>query len=168
VDPAVGALEGTTLVDVDALAAWGYAREDASAVPGVAGEAAEAAIGHWVARFRRWLRAQAVVVPTIARLRADAERIRERELERALARLGELTEREREIVRTLSARLVTKLLHAPLSALGAEPDTPALAETARRLFGLPPHEAAPAAPAPGAPPAVPPHGDPAPRTAARG
>jgi glutamyl-tRNA reductase len=167
VDPAVGTLTGTTLVDVDALALWRFAREDAPASSAAATEAAEATIGHWVARYRKWLRAQAVVVPTIAQLRADAERIRARELERALARLGDLSEREREVVRSLSARLVNKLLHAPLAALGAQPDAPALAESARLLFGLPPHPAAAAPdPADGAPP-VAPHGDAAPRSAAR-
>ena len=147
VDAAVGTLDGATLVDVDALAAWRRAREDGSASQSEAARAAEAAIGHWVARFRKWLRAQEVVVPTIAQLRADAERIRARELERALARLGDLGEREREVVRSLSARLVNKLLHAPLAALTGEPDTPALAESARRLFGLPPQATPESAPA---------------------
>ena len=143
----------------NALAIW----DDHDALFGnwanAAQRAGEVGMDAWVARFRKWLRAQAIVVPTIAQLRADAERIRARELERALARLGELTEREREVVRSLSARLVNKLLHAPLAALGAEPDTPALAETARLLFGLAPHVAAeaPAATAPAAEPPAAPH-----------
>lgn len=129
VHPDVAAVEGARLVDVDALRAFsGGARP-------VDAREAEAEAARWADRFIAWQRARAVV-PTIARLRADAERVRDEELDRALARLGDLGPREREVVRALGARLVAKLLHHPLAALAAEPDAPALAASARRLFAL--------------------------------
>jgi glutamyl-tRNA reductase len=139
VDPAVRAVPGLRLLDVDALRGWARGGVRPAAVRDAARAeeraAADAEIAVWVARFGRWLATQQVV-PTITQLRDDAERIRAQELERALARLGDLNPREREVVRSLSARLVAKLLHHPLVALTEEPDAPALADSARRLFGL--------------------------------
>ncbi len=117
-----------TVWDVDTFASAGE-------VPEAGLAAARAEADRWADRFSRWLAAREAV-PTVERLRADAERVREEELARALARLDGLGEREREVVRALSQRLVNKLLHAPLAALGAEPDAPELATTARRLFDL--------------------------------
>jgi len=128
VAPAVRERPHVTVWDVDTFASAGEVAEAGL-------EAARAEADRWAARFTRWLAAREAV-PTMERLRADAERVREDELARALARLDGLDERERAVVRALSQRLVNKLLHAPLAALGAEPDAPALATTARRLFDL--------------------------------
>jgi glutamyl-tRNA reductase len=111
-----------------------------------AGRVAEA----WAGRFARWL-ASRDAVPVVARLRADAERVRDDEVARALARLEGLGEREQDVVRALAARLVNKLLHAPVAALGAGGSAaacadaaggPALADAARRLFALDPLDTA--------------------------
>lgn len=131
VAPAVRERPHVTVWDVDTFASAGGVPE-----AGLAPARAEA--DRWAERFTRWLAAREAV-PTVERLRADAERVREEELTRALARLDGLGERERAVVRALSMRLVNKLLHAPLAALGAEPDAPALASTARRLFDLDDH-----------------------------
>jgi glutamyl-tRNA reductase len=129
VEPEVGALPGIALWDVDALAGGGGSARDA--------EAAEAVAADWAERYERWLAARPVA-PTIARLRAGAERVRERELARAFARLEGLDERERAVVAELATRLVNKLLHPPLAALSAAPESPALHESAYQLFGLAP------------------------------
>lgn len=71
--------------------------------------------------------------PTIARLRERAETVRRRQLERALARLGHLSERDRRVVESLSTALVNSLIHEPTTALR---ETPARAEAARDLFRL--------------------------------
>jgi glutamyl-tRNA reductase len=128
VAPAVREQPHVTVWDVDTFASTGEVAD-----AGV--DAARAEADRWAARFTRWLAARDAV-PTVARLRADAERVREEELARALARLDGLDERGQAVVRALSLRLVNKLLHAPLAALGAEPDAPALATSARRLFDL--------------------------------
>jgi len=129
VAPALAECPDTRVVDVDSLGAWGPRAAER------APERAEAEVRRWAARFDRWLRS-AAVLPTITRLRDEATQVRDREVERALARLGAAAgPREREIVRELATRLVNKMLHHPLAALSGEPDA-ALAETARRLFAL--------------------------------
>jgi glutamyl-tRNA reductase len=129
VAPALAGRADTRLIDVDSLGTWEPRAADAVT------SAAEAEVARWSARFDRWLRT-AEVLPTITRLRGEAERVRERELTRALRRLGDLGEREQTVVRELAARLVAKLLHHPLAALSEAPDAPALAESARRLHAL--------------------------------
>ncbi|HEY0779087.1 MAG TPA: hypothetical protein VGD56_14045, partial [Gemmatirosa sp.] len=129
----VRALPHVTVWDVETLA---------PVHAGDAGDtaAADAEADRWARRFTRWLRARDVV-PTIARLRATADAMREQEVARALARLDGLDAREQEIVRALAGRLVNKLLHAPLAALSAEPRAHEAA--ARRLFGLDHEQAIP-------------------------
>jgi glutamyl-tRNA reductase len=130
VEPDVGALPGVALWDVDALAGNPGAARDA--------EDAESEVARWAARYERWLAARPTVAPTIVRLREGAERVRERELARAMARLEGLDEREQAVVRELATRLVNKLLHPPMVALATAPESPALTETAHRLFGFSP------------------------------
>lgn len=130
VDPATADVPGVRLIDVDTL---GAARADAS-LDGMEIEA-DAVVEEWVAQFMRWWRS-ASVVPTIADLRAHADAVRDDEVRRALARLGPLGTREEAVIRALASRLVNKLLHHPVSTLAATADEPAMADVARRLFGM--------------------------------
>ena len=70
---------------------------------------------------------------TISRLRDRAETVRRRQLERALARLGHLSPRDRRIVESLSTGLANALIHEPTISLR---EAPARAEAARELFRL--------------------------------
>ncbi|HEY8657215.1 MAG TPA: glutamyl-tRNA reductase [Candidatus Limnocylindria bacterium] len=70
---------------------------------------------------------------TIGELREQAERLRAAQLERALARLGHLPERDRRVVEALASGLTNALLHQPTLALKADPDRE---RVARELFGL--------------------------------
>ena len=70
---------------------------------------------------------------TIARLRDRAEAVRQRQLDRALSRLGHLSERDRRIVESLSTGLVNALIHEPTTALR---ESPGRAGAARELFRL--------------------------------
>lgn len=70
---------------------------------------------------------------TIARLRDRAEAVRQRQLDRALSRLGHLSERDRRVVEALSTGLVNALIHEPTTALR---ESPGRAEAARDLFRL--------------------------------
>jgi glutamyl-tRNA reductase len=109
VDPAVHELEGCYVYDIDDLEAV-----VTDSTPGRAVEVAraEAIVAAETARFAVW-RAAREAAPAIASLRADAEEIRVRELERARSRLGRLTAAELDVVDSITARIVDKLLHAP-------------------------------------------------------
>lgn len=95
----------------------------------------EALVDRAVDEFAGWLRARQAV-PAIRALRERAEEVRQAELERALRRLGHLSERDREVVRALSAGIVGKLLHEPIVALREASENGHHDETAQALFDL--------------------------------
>ena len=69
-----------------------------------------------------------------------AERVRQAEVERSLARFGAATERERALVEATSAAIVKKLLHQPIVELkrrGAEDEARVWARALGELFALP-------------------------------
>ena len=96
---------------------------------------AERIVSEEAEQFRAW-RASLAVVPAIASLRARAEEIRAAEL----ARLGgRLPEGERDVVDTLTAQIVNKLLHLPtvrLKEAAVTADGLLYADVVRHLFGL--------------------------------
>jgi glutamyl-tRNA reductase len=144
IDPAVAALPGVLLRDVDALAPICAAarRQRQGAIV-----AAQAIVAEEVARFGNWWRARAIA-PTITALREQVTTIGEAEVQRALDRLPELSERDVAIVRGLATSLINKLLHAPTVALRTSDDGEALALAAATLFGLEAAKPTPASPAP--------------------
>jgi glutamyl-tRNA reductase len=78
-------------------------------------------------------------VPIIAELRQRSEEVRQAEVARALRRLGDVSERERQIIEMMSQSLVNKLLHAPTERLKVEAgngQAVLYAEVARALFNL--------------------------------
>jgi len=131
-DPRINDLEGCFLYDVDDLEAV-----VAETLSGRRSEAARAErlVAAEAARFREW-QAALDVVPTIASLRALAEEIRDRELERAGSRLSE---RERRQVESVTSQIVAKLLHLPtirMKEAAAAADGVVYAHVVRHLFGL--------------------------------
>lgn len=133
--PAIHSLEGCYLYDIDDLE-----RVVAESLAGrrEAAARAEEIVRAEVERFRAW-QASREVTPAIASLRARAEEIRVAELERARARLGRLSEPERRVVETVTARIVDKLLHLPtvrMKEAAAAADGPLYAYALRHLFGL--------------------------------
>jgi len=74
-------------------------------------------------------------VPVLARLRQRAQSIAEGEVERALATLGPLSDRQAKSVRAMAAAIVNKLLHAPTQRLRDEAGGP-LGTAAAELFDL--------------------------------
>ncbi|MEI2618626.1 MAG: glutamyl-tRNA reductase [Thermomicrobiales bacterium] len=95
----------------------------------------DALVEQAVDEFSTWLRIREAA-PAIRALQERAEEVREAELERALRRLGHLSERDREVVRALSAGIVGKLLHQPIVALRESSESGRHDETARALFDL--------------------------------
>jgi glutamyl-tRNA reductase len=132
IDPRVSALEGVTLIDTDEIGA-AAGMLDVERRGEVA--AAEEVVVDEVERFMSWWR-ERDVAPAITRLHAHARHIGDVELDRALSRLPELSDREREVIRTLASRITSKLLHEPTVALKRDPEGPNMAMMLDRLFNL--------------------------------
>ena len=132
IDPAVTSLQGVALVDMARLEADTQLR-DSYLARDVA--RAEAVVAEETERYLDWWRGRGVA-STVTRLHEHAGAIRDAELARALARLPELTGRERAVVTDLVARVVGKLLHAPTVALKRDPEGANMAMVVERLFEL--------------------------------
>ncbi len=135
VDPALAAIDGCFVYDVDALEGVVAATLDGRRTEAVH---AERIVSEEAERFRAW-RASLAVVPAIALLRERAEEIRAAELARVQGRLERLPEVEREIVETLTAQIVNKLLHLPtvrMKDAAVTADGLLYADVVRHLFGL--------------------------------
>jgi glutamyl-tRNA reductase len=132
VDPALRERPGIELIDVDDLDRNAAARRSARS-----GDLAaiERIVEETVASFTAWLD-ERTVAPTVSALHAHAESIRKAELEKALRKLGGLSERDREVVSALSVAIVNKLLHNPTIRLKRGDQRDALASSVRALFGL--------------------------------
>lgn len=98
---------------------------------------AEAIIAEAAAEFWRW-HASLDVVPVLRAMRERAERMRATEVEKALRKLGHLSEADRAVVEALAVQLTNKLLHEPTVRLkeGAGNGHPVMTDTARYLFDL--------------------------------
>jgi glutamyl-tRNA reductase len=72
-----------------------------------------------VGEFTRWLNAR-TTFPTIKALREQADTVTARELQWALAKLPNLSSRERQVVGAMAARITGKLLHGPIQWLKAQ------------------------------------------------
>jgi glutamyl-tRNA reductase len=134
-DPAVADIPGVHLFDIDDLECVVQDNIEArqQAIPRVAAIAdAEASA------FLSWFRALEAV-PTIADLRQRAKALEAQEVEKALRRLGNLSDQERAVVQVLAHRLVNKLLHEPTVRLkyhAAQGDAYLYTGVVRELFGL--------------------------------
>lgn len=113
VDPAVNELPDCYLYDIDDLEA--VVQETLAGREGEFAKAEAIAVAE-ASRYRDWL-ATRDVVPTIASLRERAEQIRRGELAKASGWLGELSERERDAVESLTNQIVNKVLHEPIVRL---------------------------------------------------
>jgi len=99
---------------------------------------AEVIIEDELREFERWAESMEVV-PTVAAIRAKAERVRQAELEKALKRLGALSEKELQTINALTSAIVNKMLHDPtdrLKQVSTAKDGYQYVEAARFLYGL--------------------------------
>lgn len=134
-DPAIGAIEGVTLHDIDDLQQVVEAN-----LNGRSAEAsrAEVIVEEEAERFVAWRRGLAVV-PTISTLRDHAERIRSEELARVANQWESLSDADRERLDQLTQGIVNKLLHEPIvraRAAAANGEGLRHTEILRQLFGL--------------------------------
>jgi glutamyl-tRNA reductase len=96
---------------------------------------AEALVVEEVTKFLEWWAAQEVV-PTIRALRERAESIRQIEIERTLAKLPELSPHQQDAINALSAAIVNKLLHQPITSMKNPESGGQLARVVQELFQL--------------------------------
>lgn len=131
IDPLAATVPGVHLYDIDEVQAVAESnmhlrRKEIAA--------AEAIVEEHVEKYAQWLRSLEVV-PTVAALRAQAEQTRLAELERTLAKM-DLSAADRKRIESMSAALVKKLLHAPITRLKQSGEGERYVEAARALFGL--------------------------------
>jgi glutamyl-tRNA reductase len=135
VDPSAADLPGVTLLDMDDLRRFAEAgqaerRREVDAVRGLI--AAELDRYTAVSSARE-------VAPLVAALHEHGEDVRQAELDRFRARLGELDPRQAEAVEALTRGIVAKLLHEPTVGLkdaAGSPRGERLAEALRDLFTI--------------------------------
>ena len=135
IEPEVNQIDNVYLYDIDDL--QGVAEANLKERQREA-ELAELIIDREVGNFLRWLKSLEVV-PTIVTLRRRLEEIRETELEKAMARLQDLTPGQQEVVRTLAHSIINKILHHPTTELKRQSvhrDRHLYVNALRRLFGL--------------------------------
>jgi len=110
VEPEVGSIDNVYLYDIDDLekVVETNLKRRRREIPKV-----EAIIHREQTDFMAWFRTLEML-PTITSLRGRAEEVRLAELEKALRRLGPLSEQQRTIVEALSLGIVNKLLHPPI------------------------------------------------------
>lgn len=118
IEPALATRPMVRLRDIDALAPIqdAFRRSHASEVAKVEALVREATDG-----YGQWLRSRASV-DVIAAIRQHATTVRDSEIEKALRRLGHLSERDQNVVRALAEGLTNKLLHQPIQDIRSAPD----------------------------------------------
>ncbi len=140
IDTSAGDLDNVYLYDIDDLE-----QIVASNLEGRRREAdqAENIVLHEVNRFKRWYE-EADIVPTVVAMRNSVHDTRELELERALSKLGHLSERDLKVVRKLAHNLTNKFLHTPTTTLKRRASqgmaTQEVVDVVHELFALPSEE----------------------------
>ena len=135
VDAGVAALPGVQLYDIDDL---NLVIDQHRAQRQAAVAQVEDIVAEEVAAYGEWLNGRQVA-PVIVDLRRKAEAVAAAEVEQALRRMGDLDQREQEIVAQMAQRIVNKLLHEPTRVLRSHAGTPEGSDYAlavRHLFAL--------------------------------
>jgi len=129
VDPAVGAVPGIVLHDLDSLLPSGVVShwdQDIRLMEGV--------IAAEIQEFMAWYLTRRVV-PVIANLRSHVEAVSDQELKRVAPQLANLTDRERAAVESLTQRLIDKMFHHLVVRLRMAAQTdPKLVDAAEFFF----------------------------------
>lgn len=135
IDPAVKDIDNAFLFDIDDLETRVEQNLEERRREAVK---AEQMVEDEVVQIVQWLKSLEVT-PTIVALRNRAEEIKQAEIDKALARLQNLSAQDRSVVEGLASGIVNKLLHGSLVTLKAESTSGGGAmfiEAARRFFGL--------------------------------
>lgn len=133
IDPDSRKVKNVYLYDIDDLEAASLSglKERQKSVAQV-----ERIVGAETDKFMQWL-GSLEVVPVVRALHEKAERIRQRELKKSLARLDHLLPDDQARVEALTIALTNKLLHDPITSLKGEGSRAGNIDAARKLFRLP-------------------------------
>jgi glutamyl-tRNA reductase len=132
IDAQARELEGVLVLDLDALGS------DASEIRSQRHrqvEAAEELVLDEVDRFISWWRDRDVA-PVITLLHERMQQIRSAELDRALSRLSDASPSDREVMRAMTVRITSKLLHELTIALKRDPEGANMAAMLDRMLRL--------------------------------
>lgn len=135
VDPTAGDLDNVYLYNVDDLEQVVNQNIDARRQEM---EQCMVIVERGVEQFSRWLCSLAAD-PTIASMTREVDAIRERELQKTLDALPDLSEKQRDEVRYLTQRIVNSILQSPMTQLKQEighHDPHTVLHLVKRLFGL--------------------------------
>ncbi|OGP83509.1 MAG: glutamyl-tRNA reductase [Deltaproteobacteria bacterium RBG_16_58_17] len=135
IDPAAGDIENVYLYNIDHLQDVVDSNKEGRRVEAMK---AEGIIAEEIAVYEEWFNALAVV-PTIVSLREKMEAIMKGELERSASWMKILDGEERSRIEILTASIVNKILHDPITALkeeSRERDELPYVAAVRRLFKL--------------------------------
>jgi glutamyl-tRNA reductase len=135
IDPAAGEIDNVYLYNIDHLQDVVDANRAGRRAEAMK---AEEIVTEEVSAFEKWFNALDVV-PTIVALREKVEVIRRGELEKSASWMKTLDEGERNRVEILTASIVNKILHDPMTGLreeSMENDALPFVATIRRLFKL--------------------------------
>jgi glutamyl-tRNA reductase len=135
IDPAIKTIKGVNLYTIDDLQDvmdinLEYRRQEAAKARNIISEELQA--------FRKRLSEQ-TVVPAIMALNKKGRDIKEQELRKALNKLPNLTNQQRNTIVSLANSIVNKLFHQPmvqLKQLSGTPEGHIYSEVLRDLFGL--------------------------------
>jgi glutamyl-tRNA reductase len=135
IDPVISDLPGVTLLDIDDLhhvvdKNLAERKKEAIKAVKILEEELEA--------FLKWV-SSLFVIPTIVALKEKGREIKERELTKALNKLGTLTPKEEKAISTLANAIVNSLLHDPILNLKTHANTSQghlYSEIAQNLFNL--------------------------------
>lgn len=135
IDPRVGELENVYLYDIDDLqdvvAETSNVRHDHI-------EKAEEIVLQGSTGFHQWLEGLKAV-PTIISIRRRFDEIKSNEVEKALKKLGNVSEKENEIIEGLASGIIGKILHHPVTRLKTEASKltgDIYVDTIREIFNL--------------------------------
>ena len=135
VDPAAASVDGVELLDLEDVRRYVNEQHDGreAEVPAV-----RAILSEELERYRTTA-AGRLAAPVVSALRQRAEELRLAELDRYRSRLDSLDPAERDLVETVTRRVVAKLLHSPsvrVKEAAGSPRGERLAEALRALFDL--------------------------------
>ncbi|MGE5372593.1 MAG: glutamyl-tRNA reductase [Solirubrobacterales bacterium] len=135
IDPAVAEIPGVFLHDIDDLKNVVDANLEARKT---AARQAESIITEELDEFNDWLATQ-YVIPVVKALKGRAEAIKEVEIARTLNKLGKVSAKEEQMIRSMASSIVNQLLHFPvvnLKEVAATNQGHLYAEVVKKLFQL--------------------------------
>lgn len=135
IDPLVGKLTDVYLYDIDDLKS---VLDENLKTRRDGARKAEDIVLEVESRFQAWINSLKVV-PAIIDLKKRFEHIKRSEVERALSKLENYSERDKDVIVMMASRIIGKILHSPLTNLKKEASTSRGAlyvDSVKKLFEL--------------------------------